>query len=74
MPLISDDKIYLKESDRDVSRGTQFHLVRLSCVLGHIAELPNSTLSSDISLNLPQIARFLNGELERVRETAERTL
>jgi hypothetical protein len=72
MPLISDDKIYLKESDRQVLGEATFHLVRVSCVLGHVAEVPSS--SSDVSLNLPQLARFLNGELDRVRETAERAL
>lgn len=74
IPLISDDKIYLKDSDRTVLGEAAFHLVRLSCVLGHIAEVPNSTISGDMTLNLPQIARLLNGELDRVRETAERSL
>lgn len=74
LPLISDDKIYLKESDRAVLGDGAFHLVRLSCVFGHIAEVPNSAMSSETTLNLAQIARLLNGEVERVRETAERTL
>ena len=74
MPLISDDKIYLKESDRAVLGDGPFHLVRLSCVFGHIAEVPNSTLSGETPLNLAQIARLLNGEVDRVRETAERTM
>jgi hypothetical protein len=74
MPLISDDKIYLKDSDRVVLGDGVFHLVRLSCVFGHIAEVPNSAMSAETSLNLAQIARLLNGEVDRVRETAERTL
>jgi hypothetical protein len=74
IPLISDDKICLKESDRAVLGDATFHLVRLSCVLGHIAEVPNSTMNGDMPLNLPQLARLLNGELERIRETAELTL
>lgn len=74
IPLISDDKICLKESDRAVLGEPTFHLVRLSCVLGHIAEVPYSTMNGDMPLNLPQLSRLLNGELERVRETAERTL
>ena len=74
IPLISDDKICLKESDRAILGESTFQLVRLSCVFGHIAEVPNSTMNGDMPLNLPQLARLLNGELERVRETAERTL
>ena len=74
MPLISDDKIYLKDSDRAVLGDGVFHLVRISCVFGHIAEVPNSTMSAETPLNLAQIARLLNGEVDRVRETAERTL
>ena len=74
IPLISDDKICLKDSDRALLGETAFHLVRLSCVFGHIAEVPNSTMNGDTPLNLPQLARLLNGELERVRETAERAL
>lgn len=74
MPLISDDKINLRDTDAAVLGDSAFHLVRISCVLGHIAEVPNSTLSGEMPLNLPQIARLLNGELERVRETAERAL
>jgi len=74
MPLISDDKIYLKDSDRAVLGDGPFHLVRLSCVFGHIAEVPNSAMSAESTLNLAQIARLLNGEVDRVRETAERTL
>lgn len=74
MPLISDDKICLKENDRTILGNATFHLVRLSCVLGHIAEVPNSAMSGNMTLNLPQLARLLNGELERMRETAERTL
>lgn len=72
MPLIPDDKIHMKESDRQLLGDGAFHLVRLSCVLGHIAEVPNS--SPEVSSNLAQTARFLNGEIERVRETAERSL
>lgn len=71
MPLIGDDKIYLKDSDRHVLGEVGYHLVRLSCVLGHIAEIPKS---GDTTLNLAQIARLLNGECERVRETAELAL
>ena len=74
MPLISDDKIYLKDSDRQVLGESTYHLVRLSCVLGHIAEVPNSNVSPDVSLNLGQIARLLNGEVDRVRETADRVI
>ena len=74
IPLISDDKIYLNDSDRTVLGEGTFHLLRLSCVLGHIAEVPNSTMNGDMPLNLPQLARLLNGELDRVRETAERAL
>jgi hypothetical protein len=74
VPLISDDKINLRDTDAAVLGESAFHLVRVSCVLGHIAEVPNSTLSGEMSLNLPQIARLLNAELERVRETAERAL
>jgi hypothetical protein len=74
MPLISDDKIYLKESDRAVLGEGLFHLVRISCVFGHIAEVPNSAIPAETPLHLAQIARLLNGEVDRVRETAERTL
>src|SRR5204863_7311058 len=74
IPLISDDKICLKDIDRKVLGERTFHLVRLSCVLGHIAEVPNSTMSRDMPLNLPQLARLLNGELERIWETLERNL
>jgi hypothetical protein len=74
MPLISDDKINLRDSDAALLGEVAFHLVRISCVLGHVAEVPNSTLSGDMVLNLPQLARLLNGELERIRESAERVL
>ena len=74
MPLISDDKINLRDSDATVLGESAFHLVRIACVLGHVAEVPNSTLSGEMPLNLAQIARLLNGELERIRETAERAL
>ena len=74
MPLISDDKLRLNDSDRTLLGEGAYHLVRLSCVLGHIAEVPNSMTSSDMLLNQAQIARLLNGELERVRETVGRTL
>ena len=70
-PLISDDKITLRDSDRQLLGEVTFHLVRVSLVLGHVAEVPTSIMSPDVSLNLPQLARFLNGEAERVRETAE---
>ena len=73
MPLIGDDKIYLKDSDRLVLGQVGYNLVRVSCVLGHIAEIPTST-TGDGTLNLAQIARLLNGECERVRETAEHAL
>ena len=74
IPLISDDKIYLKDSDRHVLGEVGYHLVRISCVLGHIAEVPSSASSPDRPLNLSQIARLLNGEVERTRETAEHVL
>jgi hypothetical protein len=73
MPLISDDKICLKENDRHVLGEVGYHFVRLSCVLGHIAEVPHSMMS-DMPLNLGQLGRLLNGEVERVRETAEAAL
>ena len=71
MPLISDEIISLKDRDRHVLGDVAFHLVRISCVLGHIAEVPQTESDPDMSPNLSQIARLLNGELERVRETAE---
>lgn len=71
MPLISDEKIFLKDSDRQVLGDVGYHLVRISCVLGHIAEVPQIASLADMSYNLPQIARLLNGEIDRVRETAE---
>jgi hypothetical protein len=71
MPLISDEKIFLKDSDRQVLGDVGYHLVRISCVLGHIAEVPQTVSLVDMSYNLPQIARLLNGEIDRVRETAE---
>lgn len=71
MPLISDEKIFLKDNDRHVLGDVGYHLVRISCVLGHIAEIPQTASLTDLSYNLPQIARLLNGEIERVRETAE---
>jgi hypothetical protein len=74
MPLISDEKIYLKDNDRHVLGEVGYHLVRLSCVLGHIAEVPHSIMSPDMPLNLGQLARLLNGELDRIRETAELAL
>jgi hypothetical protein len=67
MPLISDEKIYLKDTDRHVLGEVGYHLVRLSCVLGHIAEVPLSIMSPDMPLNLGQLSRLLNGEVERVR-------
>jgi hypothetical protein len=70
-PLISDDKICLRDSDRPLLGDPAYHLVRLSCVLGHIGEI---YIPNDMTPNLSQISRLLNGELERVRETAERAL
>jgi hypothetical protein len=69
MPLIADDKIYLRDSDQNILGDVAYHLVRVSCVLGHIGEVPSST--PETRSNLAQVGRFLNGEIERVRETAE---
>jgi hypothetical protein len=74
MPLIPDDKVRLKDSDRTLLGEGTYHLVRLSSVLGHIAEIPNSAMSQDMSLNNAQLARLLNGELERIWETAGRAM
>ena len=74
VPLISDDKINLRDSDATVLGESAFHFVRIARVLGHVAEVPNSTLLGDMPLNLSQVARLLNEELERIRETAESVL
>jgi hypothetical protein len=74
MPMISDDKIALWEWDRQLLGDVGFHLIRVSLVLGHIAEVLSSVATGDVSNNLAQLARFLTGELERIRETAEMIL
>ena len=66
-PLISDHKIHLRENDRMILGETTFQLVRVSCVLGHVAEIPEN-------VDLLHLTRVLNGELERVRETADGVL
>ena len=74
VPLISDDKINLRDSDATVLGESTFHFVRITHVLGHVAEVPNSTLSGDMPLNLSQVVRLLNEDLKRIRETAESVL
>jgi len=71
MPMISDEKITMRDSDRQLLGDVGFQLIRVSLVLGHIAEVPASIATGDIPINLAQLARFLNGEAERIRETAE---
>lgn len=71
MPLIPEENICLRDRDRHPLGEVGFHLVRLSSVLGQATEVSQTASDPDKSLNLSQIAKLLNGSIERIRETAE---
>ncbi|KAF8534171.1 hypothetical protein BDD12DRAFT_757819 [Trichophaea hybrida] len=70
--FIPDSNVVLLKEDQMLIGMTPFHLVRLSCILGHLAEAFTTAdeVVSAASLN-PYICRLLRGELERFRESVE---
>ncbi|KAA8909954.1 hypothetical protein FN846DRAFT_775751 [Sphaerosporella brunnea] len=70
--FIPDSNVVLLPEDQTMIGLTPFHLVRLSCILGHLAEVFTTAdeIVSAASLN-PYICRLLRGELERFRESVE---
>lgn len=70
--FIPDANVVLLPEDQILLGLTPFHLIRLSCILGHIAEAFTTAdeIVSAASLN-PYICRLLRGELERFRESVE---
>ncbi|KAI5787810.1 hypothetical protein FPQ18DRAFT_262738 [Pyronema domesticum] len=70
--FIPDSNVVLLPEDQTLIGLTPWHLVRLSCILGHLSEAFTTAdeIVSAASLN-PYISRLLRGELERFRESVE---
>ncbi|MCJ1364994.1 Glucose-responsive transcription factor [Acarospora aff. strigata] len=74
--LIPDTSVVLLPEDQSLLGDSTFHLIRLSCIVGHLAELfvAPEDLMSPPSTSAPLISRLLAGEMERFRESVDSIL
>ncbi|KZF21047.1 hypothetical protein L228DRAFT_248804 [Xylona heveae TC161] len=71
--FISDTNVVLLPEDQWLLGDSTFHLTRLSCIIGHLAEIfvaAEETLAPSSS-SAPLIGKLLNGEIERFRESID---
>ncbi|KAI9870625.1 MAG: Glucose-responsive transcription factor [Pleopsidium flavum] len=71
--LIPDTSVVLLPEDQSLLGDSVFHLARLSCIVGHLAELfvaPEDLMASSSS-SAPLIGKLLSGEMERFRESVD---
>ncbi|KAF8422618.1 hypothetical protein EV426DRAFT_534927 [Tirmania nivea] len=66
--FIPDSSVALLVEDQNVLGVALYHITRLSCIMGHLAE---SLTAADGEISTAYTSRLLRGELERFRETVE---
>ncbi|BFZ59685.1 Glucose-responsive transcription factor [Saitoella coloradoensis] len=70
-PFIPDANVNLSAEDYLLLGMIPYHLTRVSCILGHLADAFSSPDESISSSSNPYISKILRGELERFRESVE---
>ncbi|KAI9676738.1 MAG: Glucose-responsive transcription factor [Trizodia sp. TS-e1964] len=71
--LIPDTSVVLLPEDQILLGDSAFHLARLSCIIGHLAEIfvAADDVMAPSSSSAPLIGKLLQGEMERFRETID---
>ncbi|KAI9818788.1 MAG: Glucose-responsive transcription factor [Pycnora praestabilis] len=71
--LIPDTSVVLLPGDQVMLGDSFFHLARLSCIIGHLAEIfvAGNDVMAPGSSSGPLIGKLLNGEIERFRESID---